>query len=143
MQEQDEWKDFEEEKKDYTGLKIGNLTISSHPDGNSSNVENNSEQQPVYDDSGNEVEKKVGPWKKVNVEMNLDKENEKTVEVEEQHHQPQQQQQPQQSVYISPALRNQPAQPIQPSRLRSKAAPDIHNEEYFPTLSGAKNADRK
>lgn len=99
------------------------------------------EQQPVYDDSGNEVEKKVGPWKKVNVEMNvqLEKEIEKTVEVQ----QPNSQMQVQQGVYISPALRHQPAQPIQPSRVRSKAAPDIHNEEYFPTLSGSKNPDRK
>lgn len=124
-------------------MKIGNLTISSNADGNQSNVENNSEQQPVYDDSGNEVEKKIGPWKKVNVEMNVEKENDKTVDVQEPVHQQPQQQQSQQSVYISPALRNQPAQPVQQSRLRSKAAPDIHNEEYFPTLSGSKNTDRK
>lgn len=129
-------------------MKIGNLTISGSADGNSSNIENNSEQQPVYDDSGNEVEKKIGPWKKVNAELSLDKENEKTVEVQQPQQQQQQQQQvelqlQQPGVYISPALRLQMSRPIQPSRVRSKAAPDIHNEEFFPTLSGAKGTDRK
>lgn len=138
MQEQDEWKDFEEEKKDYTGLKIGNLTINTNADGSSGSAENNSEQQQIqYDDAGNEIEKKVGPWKKVDVEV-VEKEEKKI----ESQPPPPSQIVSSGGAYIPPSKRNQPQQTaVQPSRLRSKVAPDIHNEEYFPTLSGSK--DRK
>lgn len=45
-------------------------------------------------------------------------------------------------VYISPGLRSAQLQQIQQPRNRGKTAPDIHNEEYFPTLSGSKS-DRR
>lgn len=136
--DQDEWKEFEEEKKDYTGLKIGNLTINSNAEGASGNPENNPEQQQQYDESGNEIEKKVGPWKRMD--------NKEEVEVVKEEKKPD----PVPIVttpnvtsggtYIPPSLRNQqPVQPLQPSRLRSKVAPDIHNEEFFPCLSGSKD----
>lgn len=127
-QEQDEWKDFEEEKKDYTGLKIGNLTINPNAEGNIDGTESNNEQQQRYDESGNEVEKKVGPWKKIEktVEPPPEKEEKKTEPV------------PVTSgAYVPPGLRNVPQQ-VQHPRTRGRAAPDIHNEEYFPTLSGSK-----
>ncbi|GJQ76425.1 hypothetical protein Trydic_g2140 [Trypoxylus dichotomus] len=133
-QEQDEWKDFEEEKKDYTGLKIGNLTINSNGEGNIDGAESSNEQQQRYDESGNEVEKKIGPWKKIEVpEQPVSEKEEKKTEP------------PPSStgVYISPALRNvQQQQQVQHPRARGKTAPDIHNEEYFPTLSGSKS-DRR
>lgn len=47
------------------------------------------------------------------------------------------------SVYIPPSLRNAPQQQqVQHPRNRGKTAPDIHNEEYFPTLSGSKSDKR-
>ncbi|KAJ8968198.1 hypothetical protein NQ317_006800, partial [Molorchus minor] len=108
--EQDEWKDFEEEKKDYTGLKIGNLTIN--PNAESS--------------TGQEIEKKVGPWKRIDA----------TVEIQEEQPKVEKKVEPQPNVvkgaYVPPSMRNIGQTPIQPSRLKSKAAPDIHNEEYFP-----------
>ncbi|KRT81411.1 hypothetical protein AMK59_5010 [Oryctes borbonicus] len=132
VQEQDEWKDFEEEKKDYTGLKIGNLTLNANGEGNMDGAESSNEQQQRYDESGNEVEKKVGPWKKIEV-PEPEKEEKKT--------EPLPAIVP--GVYISPALRNtQQQQQVQHPRNRGKTAPDIHNEEYFPTLSGSKSERR-
>lgn len=130
IQEQDEWKEFEEEKKDYSGLKIGNLTISANSDVDESDS-NTDQQQPQYDESGNEIEKKTGPWKRVDTEI-AEKEEKKPVE------------QPPPPVtdnkYKPPNLRMQ--QPVQTRLRSSKMAPDIHNEEFFPTLSGSKS-DRK
>ncbi|KAJ8934610.1 hypothetical protein NQ318_002954 [Aromia moschata] len=125
--EQDEWKDFEEEKKDYSGLKIGHLTIGSNPEGNPSTKETSVEPQQE-DDSGQEMEKKVGPWKKIDPnEVQEEVRVEKKVEP------------PPPNVtrgaYVPPSLRNAGQPPVQATRLKSKAAPDIHNEEYFPTLS--------
>lgn len=49
---------------------------------------------------------------------------------------------PTSNTYVPPSLRNLPAQqPLQPTRLKSKAAPDIHSEEFFPTLSGGKSQE--
>lgn len=52
---------------------------------------------------------------------------------------------PASNVYLPPGLRNpqQQQQPSQPRNLRSKAAPDIHNEEYFPSLATSKADQRK
>lgn len=128
VHEQDEWKDFEEEKKDYSGLKIGHLSISATGEGSAGNADGSSEAPAGSDESGNEPDRKTGPWKRVNTEQAAQPEPEKPVE-----------QAPQRSMssagYVPPHLRNQSSQQ-QPSRLKSKTAPDIHNEEYFPTLSG-------
>ncbi|KAJ3647535.1 hypothetical protein Zmor_019406 [Zophobas morio] len=129
VHDQDEWKDFEEEKKDYSGLKIGNLTIASPPEGSTGATEASTEQQTGCDEAGPDNEKKVGPWKRVDVEV-----QEEPVKVEKKPEAP-----PVKTIggaYVPPSMRNQSQQaPVQPSRLRSKAAPDIHNEEFFPTLS--------
>ncbi|KAL3288381.1 hypothetical protein HHI36_002829 [Cryptolaemus montrouzieri] len=114
VHEQDEWKEFEEEKKDYTGLKIGNLTINQNSDGSQGNNELNSEQQQG-DDVGQQSEKKAGPWNKLE-------------EVQEVAPPPKVEEK---KAYVPPSLRNQP----QPSRIRTRGAPDVHNEELFPTLS--------
>uniref|UniRef100_V5GTU4 Protein CDV3 n=1 Tax=Anoplophora glabripennis TaxID=217634 RepID=V5GTU4_ANOGL len=127
VHEQDEWKDFEEEKKDYSGLKIGNLTLASNTEGNTDPKETYTEQQQE-DESGQDIEKKVGPWKRIdpNEVQEEPKKEEKKVE-------------PPSNVvkgaYVPPSLRSSGQPQIQTSRLKSKAAPDIHNEEYFPTLS--------
>ncbi|CAH1364463.1 unnamed protein product [Tenebrio molitor] len=131
VHDQDEWKDFEEEKKDYSGLKIGNLTIASPTDGSTGATETNTEQQQGFDDSGQDNEKKMGPWKRVDSEV-----QEEPVKVVEKKVEPPAPKPGPGGAYVPPSMRNQSSQPqIQPSRLRSKAAPDIHNEEFFPTLS--------
>lgn len=63
-QEEDEWKDFEEEKKDYTNLKIQNLQISETA--NADNGEgDDDENEMVENEEGVMVSRKKqpsGPW---------------------------------------------------------------------------------
>lgn len=132
FKEQDEWKDFEEEKKDYTGLKIGNLTIQSPTEGSGGAKESVDEQQPEVD-FGQDSEKKVGPWKRIDA---AEVQEEPKAVVEENIQQP-----PQKQSYVAPNFRNSGQPPVSQSRHKSKVAPDIHNEEYFPTLS--KTSDHK
>lgn len=150
----DEWKDFEEEKKDYTGLKIGNLTINSELENQNTGQDSNYEQQETtYDEAGNEVEKKVGPWKRMGNESTgsaaTTQGQQQTQADYSRVEERRQESAPTTNVvsgtYVPPSKRNQPSQPqsMQSSRLRSKAAPDIHNEEYFPTLSGAKEQKQR
>lgn len=130
LKEQDEWKDFEEEKKDYSGLKIGHLSITTAAEGSGGSSDGSSEVPPGADESGNEPDKKSGPWKRVEqAPVTEHQPVEKIVE------QPQRQST---GGYVPPHLRNQSSQQ-QPARLKSKTAPDIHNEEFFPTLSGSKS----
>lgn len=65
FQHGDEWKEFvEEEKKDYTGLKIQNLQINED-DNEKQKVKPESEEEVEIDDNGQTVVKKkpTGPWK--------------------------------------------------------------------------------
>jgi hypothetical protein len=69
VQEDDEWKEFEEEKKDYTGLKIGNLQIEG--EGMSGEGEEEEDQEMEENEAGEMVPKRKvqsGPWKMVNPE---------------------------------------------------------------------------
>lgn len=98
-------------------------------------TENNSEQQPRYDEAGNEVEKKVGPWKRVETHVEVPEKEEKKIE-------PPPPTTNSSGAYVPPSLRNAQQQPVHQPRNRGKAAPDIHNEEYFPTLAGSKSDKR-
>jgi len=127
---EDEWKDYqEEERKDYTGLKLGLLQINDDDqhDGDAeggdygSDGENNSESQ----DKG-----KSGPWRKV------EEEGEKPVVK-----QPVQEKAPVSSVYVSPALRN--AQMLKPTKMKKGVLPDINDVEFFPVLGSAKPEEVK
>lgn len=83
------------------------------------------------------MDKKVGPWKRIDSEA-------PEKEVVERKPEPVSTGASTPSTYIPPSLRNlPPQQPLQAARLRSKAAPDIHNEESFPTLSGGRSSDQK
>ncbi|CAG9860735.1 unnamed protein product [Phyllotreta striolata] len=143
-QDQDEWKDFEEEKKDYTGLKIGNLTSNPNPEnpnaptGNKESSEEQREEEP-----GHNMEKKsAGPWKRMQ-DVKEEKLEEKE-DVKEKEREKEREKDLSVNVcvktgrYVPPSMRSGSGQvPVQTGRSsnRSKAAPDIHNEEYFPTLS--------
>lgn len=107
------------------------MSISSTGEGATGN--NDSSEAPAgHDDAGNEPDKKQGPWKRIAQEQQVQPppEPEKPVEPP-----------PRSGAaggYVPPHLRNKSSQ-IQPSRnQKTKVAPDIHNEEYFPTLSGSK-----
>lgn len=92
---EDEWKDYqEEERKDYTGLKLGLLQINddNQLDGDAEGGEYGSDGEI---NSENQDKTKSGPWKKV------EEDAEKPVKKE-----PVLEKAPVSSVYISPALRN-------------------------------------
>ncbi|CAH0551996.1 unnamed protein product [Brassicogethes aeneus] len=133
VHDQDEWKDFEEEKKDYSGLKIGNLTINPNAEASQGTTETSTEQQSGYDETHPDVgEKKAqGPWKRI------DSDQQQEEPKPEKKPEPVQQEQPKiRGAYVPPSMRNPSAQPqVQNNRFKSKAAPDIHNDEYFPSLS--------
>ncbi|XP_075218705.1 protein CDV3 homolog [Lycorma delicatula] len=144
-QEEDEWKDFEEEKKDYTGLKIQNLTIESEAgDEGIDDGEDGEDGEMEENEAGELVPKRkvqAGPWKFV-AQPQIQEEIPEIKPVEKK---------PAEEVstkgtsgsYVPPHVRNLAQQPSHhnPRLLKSKAAPDVNNEDLFPTLSAAKNAE--
>ena len=128
FQEEDEWREFEEEKKDYTGLKIGNLTVNEHAE-----TETDEDRGTGENSSDGETReprtKQSGPWKKPD--------------------QPQQpepvEQAPQAPApaaagggsYKPPHFRNVTMGSSNPRTRFRNVAPDINSEEYFPTLSSS------
>uniref|UniRef100_A0A6M2DLG1 Protein cdv3 log isoform x1 n=1 Tax=Xenopsylla cheopis TaxID=163159 RepID=A0A6M2DLG1_XENCH len=127
--DEDEWKDFEEEKKDYTGLKIGHLLISETEQSQNSNDCDSTYQNNDGESTINNEKKVVGPWKKIGetVPPVVEEKVEKPAAPKPT------------GGYVPPALRNQATTNRIVSRNKSRAAPDIHNEEFFPTLSSSKN----
>ncbi|XP_060526937.1 protein CDV3 homolog [Cylas formicarius] len=140
VHEQDEWKDFEEEKKDYSGLKIGNLSLGIAQESSSNVTEIGTGEQQEGTEQNQEPDRKAGPWKRIEPQEEVPRPvplPEKKIEGP-----------PQKSgAYVAPSLRNagsqQASSQLVPIRLRGikGAAPDIHNEEFFPTLS--KSGDGK
>jgi len=127
---EDEWKDYqEEERKDYTGLKLGLLQITDDDqlDGDGEGGEYGSDGELTAE---SQDRSKSGPWKKVEDDV------EKPVVK-----QPIQEKAPVSSVYVSPALRN--AQMLKATKLKKGVLPDINNEEYFPVLGSAKPEEVK
>ncbi|CAD7076622.1 unnamed protein product [Hermetia illucens] len=131
QRQEDEWKEFEEEeRKDYTGLKIGQLTITDEEQ----NQANLGQGGDYGNDGGSDGEenttegRKPGPWKKVvppdDVVETAPIDN-KTPN----------------KIYITPALRNQPLP--RATKARNRAAPDITNEDYFPTLGAARPEEQR
>lgn len=129
MQDQDEWKDFEEEKKDYSGLKIGNLQVTESADAESDDGRGTGENSSDGE-SGEPGTKHSGPWKKT-------AQPEAQSEVEPAQNQEVQKPQPVTtgSSYKPPHLRNQSSVAASPRNRMKNIAPDINSEEYFPTLS--------
>ncbi|KAJ9586304.1 hypothetical protein L9F63_020012, partial [Diploptera punctata] len=138
VQEDDEWKEFEEEKKDYTGLKIGNLQINEG-DGDIGEGEEEADQEMEENEAGEMVPKRKvqsGPWKMMNQPQPTAIETPEPPVVEKR---------PEtisSNSYVPPHLRGQHKEPAHSSPgAKSKAAPDISSEEYFPSLSAAKSIE--
>ncbi|XP_058840563.1 protein CDV3 homolog [Topomyia yanbarensis] len=117
---EEEWKEFEEERKDYSGLKLAQLNISEEDQnqvnyGGDENVSTPGENEGEKGGAESADRKASGAWKMVDSSDTNEK-------------QQQQQQQPQQpQQYVAPALKS--------LRMKSKkGAPDLKNEEFFPTL---------
>ncbi|XP_039229002.1 protein CDV3 homolog isoform X4 [Drosophila yakuba] len=149
---EEEWKEFEEEqRKDYSGLKIGQLsTITAQESAESraarvptaqdgGNYDEDDEDSNGYDNADvNKERVGHGPWKKV-VPAEEVMQIPVPVEVEK----------PSSKTYVSPALRYSQAGSglgggtvggaLRPRR----AAPDITNTEFFPTLSAARPEEQR
>ncbi|KAH8283431.1 hypothetical protein KR018_001671 [Drosophila ironensis] len=150
---EEEWKEFEEEqRKDYSGLKIGQLSTIAASESESSRIPSAPEAGGgSYDDEdeddsngyGNadpsEKREGHGPWKKL---IPAEEVTQIPVEIEK----------PSLSkVYVSPALRyaQQTSSGLNSgglggSGLRARrAAPDITNTEFFPTLNAARPEEQR
>uniref|UniRef100_A0A1A9WQP5 Protein CDV3 homolog n=1 Tax=Glossina brevipalpis TaxID=37001 RepID=A0A1A9WQP5_9MUSC len=123
---EEEWKEFEEEqRKDYSGLKIGQLTlnddeeqsVSDGGDDDGDNEGNINSELGTFSDGG--------PWKKV---IPADEVTQIPMEMPKAPVQP----------YRVKAL-----EASQKSKLRSKAAPDITNSDYFPSLGAARPEEQR
>jgi len=143
-EQEDEWREFEEEeRKDYTGLKIQNLELNDD-DYNSGSDGDGAE------GDGEDGENDKGAWKKLagggggsgssgsggtseaKSNSNADKDSAKKTGLATSST----------GRYISPALRQQQQSSLlAPVRLKKDALPDINNEEYFPTLGDAKKEE--
>ncbi|KPJ10948.1 Protein CDV3-like [Papilio machaon] len=114
--EEEEWKEYEEPVKDYTGLKIQVLQGNAAPESRDSTAED------LATDSG----KVKGPWNK-------------PVEVEQPPPPPPVEEKPKEvksNIYVPPAPRNREVEPMM-RRNQAKHAPDIHNDDYFPVLGAS------
>lgn len=132
--EDEEWDDYRENKKDYTGLKIETLNIENKEE------EEEEEEDTEINEDGEVVSKKKdesGPWNKAGATNPSEPQQEVVREPEPSIQTP--------NVvggsYVPPHMRGAAAQPpperrAQP-RGRNRNAPDITNELYFPSLSSA------
>lgn len=152
-EEVEEWKEYEDTKLDYTNLKIDTLKIDEDPDPNDDGDETNEDGEKV------KKSKAGGPWSSLVASDSLDKPNEneeKTPEPVSKEETPEPAPAPAtKSSYVPPHLRNvSAASANQDARSgvgptvggprgprRSKHAPDINNEVYFPSLSAAMGTD--
>ncbi|KAL7737589.1 hypothetical protein ACLKA6_007703 [Drosophila palustris] len=150
---EEEWKEFEQEqRKDYSGLKIGQLTINEKQQQQHHHQQQQQQQQQHSDDiddgegedsdgyantDSNTKRSGPGPWKKL---IPAEEVTQIPVPVEAE--------KPSSNVrYISPALRNaglglNSGGSSGGMRAR-RAAPDITNTEFFPTLSAARPEEQR
>lgn len=150
--QEDEWRDFEEEKKDYTGLKIQNITLNEQDNNEAENESDGDEELGMEENEAGEMVPRrkaaAGPWK---VMAQPSAQEEPSANETER---PQEEdiitKAPLRSggtvsggTYIPPSLRNQPP-PMSFANIRSqkaKTAPDMNSEALFPTLSAASSAE--
>lgn len=118
-QQDDEWMEVKEQKKDYTGLKLAQLTIDDESNHNDPDHLGDSN-DPNYDGEGGGEggdRDPTKPWNKLDATAAARAKVPSAVEPAA----------ATSNVYISPALKNLRAK-------QKKGAPDLKSEEYFPTL---------
>ncbi|XP_012938314.1 protein CDV3 homolog isoform X2 [Aplysia californica] len=143
--EDEEWKDFEEEKEvDYSGLRIQNMQIAKEEqDKEAADAEEEGE-----DEDGENKERRSGasgPWNKSNETGNVSTPAPAAPAAPE----PVKEEAPTPKVpgkYVPPGARlaassASSSSPSFPSR-RKKEAPNLHSEEDFPTLGGGPTPGR-
>lgn len=94
------------------------------------------------DGDGEDGEKRSGPWSKKDEAATANTASDAATARKKP--EPVEKKEPGTSKYISPALRHeQQQQLLRPVNLRKGLLPDIHNQEYFPTLGAAKAEELK
>jgi len=140
QQDDDEWDDYRENKKDYTGLKIENLVIEDP-------TAKQEEEKTEVNEHGELVKKEEsGPWNKKDAERTNSNEAPESPVVEVKPLPGSDQPNVVGGTYVPPNRRGgaDPSAPsVQPMRAeekrprRMKAAPDISSSINFPSLSSA------
>ncbi|GFN89708.1 Cdv3-like protein [Plakobranchus ocellatus] len=136
-QEDDEWKDFEEEKKaDYTGLRIQTLQIASKEEQDKESGEGDDDADDEDGESRGKKDGASGPWAKNNSVASETSQSLTASQPEATKESAPAPKGP--SKYIPPAQRNMSATSSHPmsSSRRKKEAPNMNSEEDFPTLGG-------
>uniref|UniRef100_A0A182P916 Protein CDV3 homolog n=1 Tax=Anopheles epiroticus TaxID=199890 RepID=A0A182P916_9DIPT len=125
---EDEWKVFEETKKDYSGLKLAQLTIDE--EANQHDADNGDPNDQSYDGEGRDGEDRdpSKPWNKLDAANAAKKEKAA----------PAPEPATTSNIYISPAMKSLMAKQKQ----KKGIAPDLQSEEYFPTLGQEKPAEQ-
>lgn len=138
INEVDEWKEFEEDdvQKDYSNLKIGQLVISEEEQNQLNDYDGGSEGQSDGEgNSENSDRRPSGPWNKSNSSEQHPAQPAQVEEVKSKSTS---------SVYVSPAFKHQVgSQSLSgaAARNRNRVAPDLSNEEYFPSLGATTKAE--
>ncbi|XP_059471881.1 protein CDV3 homolog [Neocloeon triangulifer] len=132
--EEDEWREFEEEKKDYSGLRIQNMQLSE------------ADEAGAASDSDNDAaEAARRAWQTAPAAPKDSDEEEDPEAPEPDPSPPPPSSANAPSAYVPPHLRSGAAPSSSPAPSgssvnrgsRSRTAPDINNEAFFPTLSAA------
>lgn len=133
--EEDEWKEFEEEeRKDYTGLKIQNLQLNDDDYYSGSDGDGG--------DGDGDGDDKEGAWKKLSGDKGGSAESKSKSNADSEASAKKSGLAASSTGrYVSPALRQQQSSLLAPVRLKKDALPDINNQEYFPTLGDAKKEE--
>ncbi|XP_022817134.1 protein CDV3 homolog [Spodoptera litura] len=116
--EEEEWKEYEEPVKDYTGLKIQVLQ--------GGNGQPESGRDSASEDAAPEGGKVKGPWNKP---QQPEAETPAPAPVEEP-----KPRETKPAAYVPPSSRQRPIENV---RRSTKHAPDIHNDDYFPVLGAS------
>jgi len=138
QQDDDEWDDYRENKKDYTGLKIENLVVEEPVKQEEEETEINEDGEVVKVKKGED-----GPWNKKEGERQNSQDE--TPEPEPRQVAPTivEQANVQGGQYVPPHMRGAGGgetperEQRRPMQRRFKAAPDINSEMNFPSLSSA------
>jgi len=148
QQDDDEWDDYRENKKDYTGLKIENLTAEKPQEEEEEETEVNEDGEVVVKCRKDES----GPWNKLGGEGGS---HQNSIEEKEE---PKQERETTELLaqsnvvggsYVPPHMRGQPgaAAPVEQRRPQPRGrvmkAPDISSEVYFPSLGQAEDSAPK
>ncbi|CAO1358726.1 unnamed protein product [Diamesa hyperborea] len=114
VEKDEEWKEFEEEKKDYSGLKLGQLTITQEEQ-NQQNMGQELDSESAQDDD----DPSENPWKASGQEPVVEVAPVVVAPVKT-------------GVYVPPSV--QRSELATKTKLRKGVAPDLKSEDYFPSL---------